>query len=241
MMADMGADVVKVEPPTGDFYRGHLAAQRGEGRNFNFEFENRGKRSISLDLTQPGASEVVKRLAEKADVLITNLIRERVERYDLGFEELRARNPRLVYASISGYGARGPEADKPGFDASSFWAAVRNHGDDRQAGGSANRESRRAGRSHDGADGVGCDPRGVATARSDQTRRSSSMSRSSGSAYGRSLATFSSSSAACPRAHRWIGRSRASSPGTRTGRANDRWLMLVMVNPQRKRSHGTNS
>ncbi len=122
MMADMGADVVKVEPPTGDFYRGHLASQRGEGRNYNFEFENRGKRSISLDLTQPDASEVVKRLCENADVLITNLIRDRVDRFGLGYEELRVRNPRLVYASITGYGARGPEADKPGFDASSFWA-----------------------------------------------------------------------------------------------------------------------
>ena len=122
MMADMGADVVKVEPPTGDFYRGHLASQRGDGRNFNFEFENRGKRSIVLDLTRPGASEVVKRLCEDADVFVTNLVPERVERYALGFEELRSRNQRLVYASITGYGARGPEANKPGFDASSFWA-----------------------------------------------------------------------------------------------------------------------
>lgn len=122
LMADMGAVVVKVEPPTGDFYRGHLAAERGDGRNYNFEFENRGKRSISLDLTQPAASEVVKRLCEGADIFVTNLVRERVARYDLSFDELRQRNPRLVYTSITGYGARGPEADKPGFDASSFWA-----------------------------------------------------------------------------------------------------------------------
>lgn len=122
MMADMGADVVKVEPPTGDFYRGHLAADRGGGRNYNFEFENRGKRSITLDLTQRGASDVVKRLCEDADIFVTNLVRERVARYDLSYDELRQRNPRLVYTSITGYGARGPEADKPGFDASAFWA-----------------------------------------------------------------------------------------------------------------------
>ena len=122
MMADMGADVVKVEPPSGDFYRGHLATDRGGGRNYNFEFENRGKRSITLDLTQPDASEVVKRLCEDADIFVTNLVRQRVARYDLSYDGLRQRNPRLVYTSITGYGARGPEADKPGFDASSFWA-----------------------------------------------------------------------------------------------------------------------
>jgi len=122
MMTDMGADVVKIEPPTGDFYRGHLASSRGTGINYNFELENRGKRSITLDLTRPDASEVVKRLCEDADIFITNLVRERVARYDLGYEEIRERNPRIVYVSISGFGSCGPDADRPGFDASAFWA-----------------------------------------------------------------------------------------------------------------------
>ena len=124
MMADMGADVVKIEPPQGDFYRGYMMATRGNGGvNYNFELENRGKRSITLDLTNPASAEVVKRLCTDADIFITNLVRERFERFGLTYEELREANPRIIYAAITGFGTRGPNADKPGFDASSFWAA----------------------------------------------------------------------------------------------------------------------
>jgi crotonobetainyl-CoA:carnitine CoA-transferase CaiB-like acyl-CoA transferase len=124
MMADMGAEAVKVEPPSGDFYRGYLMSQRGDGEvNYNFELENRGKRSVTVDLGRPGGAEVVLRLCERADVFVTNLVRERFERYGLGFEAVRAASPRIVYAAVTGYGTRGPEANKPGFDASAFWAA----------------------------------------------------------------------------------------------------------------------
>ena len=125
MMADMGADVVKVEPPNGDFYRGYQVHQRGDGdgTNYNFELENRGKRSVTVDLREPAGAEVVLRLCASADVFITNLVPERYERYGLTYDPVRAANPRIVYAAVTGYGTHGPAANKPGFDASAFWAS----------------------------------------------------------------------------------------------------------------------
>ncbi|MEZ4503914.1 MAG: CoA transferase [Dehalococcoidia bacterium] len=124
MMADMGADVIKIEPPQGDFYRGYMMASRGDGdTNFNFELENRGKRSIAIDLGAPRAAELVLRLCAEADVFITNLVRERFERYGLTFEAVRAASPRIIYTAVSGYGSSGALADKAGFDASAFWAS----------------------------------------------------------------------------------------------------------------------
>jgi crotonobetainyl-CoA:carnitine CoA-transferase CaiB-like acyl-CoA transferase len=124
LMADLGADVVKIEPPGGDFFRGYMAHLRAtDGRNYNFELDNRGKRSVTVDLEQPGGNEVVLRLARHADVFITNLTRQRLERYGLTFPALRGVNRRIVYGALSGYGSRGPDADKAGFDAGAFWAA----------------------------------------------------------------------------------------------------------------------
>jgi len=124
MMADMGADVVKIEPPNGDFYRGYQVFQRGNGGvNFNFELENRGKRSVTVDLREHAGAEVVLRLCRDADVFLTNLVPERYERYGLTYDAVREANPRIVYAAVTGYGTRGANANKPGFDASAFWAA----------------------------------------------------------------------------------------------------------------------
>lgn len=122
MMADMGADVVKIEPPNGDFYRGYMQAGNDD-LNYNFELENRGKRSVTLDLRVPAGAEVVKRLCADADIFLTNLVPERYERYGVGYDAIRAANPRIVYAALTGYGTVGPNANKPGFDASAFWAA----------------------------------------------------------------------------------------------------------------------
>ena len=122
MMADMGASVVKVEPPNGDFYRGYMQGP-DDDLNYNFELENRGKRSITVDLRSARGAEVVRRLCRDADVFVTNLVPERFERYGLTFEAVRAANPRIVYAAVTGYGTVGPDANKPGFDASAFWAA----------------------------------------------------------------------------------------------------------------------
>ena len=123
LMADMGAEVIKIEPPNGDTTRG--MQMEGDGiRAFNHSFHalNRGKRSITLDLARPGANEVVLRLASQADVLITNLMTVRLDRYGIDFDTIRARKPNIVFAQLTGWGSMGPGADRPGFDSTAYWA-----------------------------------------------------------------------------------------------------------------------
>jgi crotonobetainyl-CoA:carnitine CoA-transferase CaiB-like acyl-CoA transferase len=126
LMADLGADIIKIEPPGGDAFR-HLSL-RSVGHDFDFatnyafELDNRGKRSITIDLGQPGGAEVVRRLAAGADIFITNLIERRRQQYGLSVQDIEAVNGRLVYVSFSGYGTEGPDADRPGFDYVAFWA-----------------------------------------------------------------------------------------------------------------------
>ncbi|MEZ4552485.1 MAG: CoA transferase [Dehalococcoidia bacterium] len=127
LMADLGADVIKVEPPEGDAYRAfNLGADAigtgGPAVNHAFELDNRGKRSITVSLGQPGAAALVRRLAATADVFITNLLQPRRERYGLTVDEVRAASPRIVYVSFSGYGTEGPDAARAGFDYAAFWA-----------------------------------------------------------------------------------------------------------------------
>jgi crotonobetainyl-CoA:carnitine CoA-transferase CaiB-like acyl-CoA transferase len=126
LMADLGADVIKVEPPGGDVFHGFPI--RSLGYNYDFplnpayELDNRGKRSITVDLEKPGGPELVRKLAADCDVFLTNLVQRRRARYGLAYEDLRAANSRLVYVSFSGYGTRGPDQDRPGFDYAAFWA-----------------------------------------------------------------------------------------------------------------------
>ena len=126
LMADLGADVVKVEPPGGDPFR--FYDQRASGYdhdfalNYAFELDNRGKRSITVDLTREGGPGLVRRLCERADVFLTNLTQPRRERYGLTDEALRAERPSIIYASLTGYGTRGPDSERAGFDYSAFWA-----------------------------------------------------------------------------------------------------------------------
>jgi crotonobetainyl-CoA:carnitine CoA-transferase CaiB-like acyl-CoA transferase len=126
LMADLGAEVIKVEPPGGDAFR-HLDL-RGLGYDYEFqtnvafELDNRGKQSIVVALDRPGGPELVRRLAAGADVFITNLIQSRRERYGLTVDEVCAVNRRLVYVSFSGYGTDTPDAERAGFDYSAFWA-----------------------------------------------------------------------------------------------------------------------
>jgi len=126
LMADLGAEVIKVEPPEGDAFRAYQMSSQGYdyefAGNYAFELDNRGKRSVTVALDKPGGPELVKRLALDADVFITNLVQTRRERYGLTVDDVRAVNPRLVYASFSGYGARGPDRGRPGFDFAAFWA-----------------------------------------------------------------------------------------------------------------------
>ncbi|WP_322795873.1 CoA transferase [Tepidiforma sp.] len=123
LLADLGAEVIKVEPPGGEVMRG-VVPSGGEGQfpfNFLFELENRGKRSITLDLEHPAAPGVLRRLLAAADVFLTNLLPRRLKRFQLEPETLLAEHPRLVVLCITGYGLEGPDADRPGFDFSAFW------------------------------------------------------------------------------------------------------------------------
>jgi crotonobetainyl-CoA:carnitine CoA-transferase CaiB-like acyl-CoA transferase len=123
LMADLGADVIKVEPPGGEVMRGVLnAAGEVPEVNFLFELENRGKRSVIVDLNSARGPEVVHRLLGHADILLTNLIAGRRAKYGLSADEVRARHPRVIHVSVTGYGTSGPDAGRPGFDYSAFWA-----------------------------------------------------------------------------------------------------------------------
>jgi crotonobetainyl-CoA:carnitine CoA-transferase CaiB-like acyl-CoA transferase len=123
LMADLGADVIKIEPPGGEVMRG-VVPSGGDGQppfNFLFELENRGKRSVTVALDAPGGTEVIHRLLANADVFLTNLMAPRLEKYGLTPREVHARNPQVVFVSVTGYGLRGPDAARPGFDFSAFW------------------------------------------------------------------------------------------------------------------------
>jgi crotonobetainyl-CoA:carnitine CoA-transferase CaiB-like acyl-CoA transferase len=125
LLADWGADVIRVERLDGDPYRG-LATQgigtdRG-GVNLSMALANRGKRSIALDLRQAHGLDVLHELLASADVLLTSLRPGALDRLGLGTEAVRERHPHLVYARGHGFGVRGPDADQPGYDSSAFWA-----------------------------------------------------------------------------------------------------------------------
>jgi crotonobetainyl-CoA:carnitine CoA-transferase CaiB-like acyl-CoA transferase len=116
MLADMGADVVKVEKlPGGDDSR-RMVPPAIEGESAAYMMMNRNKRGIALDLKQAGGKEVLKRLLSTADVVIENYRRSTMEKLGFGPEVLKALNPRLVYCEISGFGRSGPLADQGGFD-----------------------------------------------------------------------------------------------------------------------------
>jgi len=113
VLADQGADVIKVEPPPGDILR-HMGGVAGLSPTF--ATVNRSKRSLVLDLKKNGAVEVLHRLIEKADVFVQNSRPGAMERIGIGARQLRERNPRLVYVSISGFGETGPYAHKRVYD-----------------------------------------------------------------------------------------------------------------------------
>ena len=116
LLADMGADVIKVEKlPGGDDTRSYSEPQV-KGESAAFMMLNRGKRGIAVNLKTAGGLEVVKRLLADADVVTENYRKGTLEKLGLGYDVLKALNPRLVYCAISGYGRTGPYADKGGFD-----------------------------------------------------------------------------------------------------------------------------
>jgi crotonobetainyl-CoA:carnitine CoA-transferase CaiB-like acyl-CoA transferase len=115
VLCDWGAEVIKVERPGGDSMR-HLFRDLANELDSNptFEVDNRGKRGVVLDITKPEGREALAKLAAGADVFLTNVRPASLKRYGLDDATLRAANPRLVYAVITGYGLEGPEAHRPG-------------------------------------------------------------------------------------------------------------------------------
>ncbi len=117
MLADHGADVIKVEPPSGDETRLLGPPFTATGDAAYFSSVNRGKRAISLDLSSTAGRSVLERLLEDADVLVENFLPGTTKRWGLDYETLSRRDPRLIYCSISGFGADGPLGGLPGYDA----------------------------------------------------------------------------------------------------------------------------
>lgn len=123
ILADWGADVVKIEPPTGDPGRlfGKMLGVDGDVSP-PFEMDNRGKRSIVLDMTTADGRATARELIRGADVFVTNVRPGALARMGLDFAEVTAHNPRLVYGLITGYGESGPDADRAAYDVAAFWA-----------------------------------------------------------------------------------------------------------------------
>lgn len=113
ILAEFGADVIKIEPPTGDPLRQWRYVH--DGTSVWWAAHARNKRSITLDLRQPEAQEVVRRLVADADIVIENFRPGAMEKWGLGFEALHAINPKLIMLRVSGYGQTGPYRDRPGF------------------------------------------------------------------------------------------------------------------------------
>jgi len=120
MLADYGADVIHIENRvTGDAGRGLKFTALGEipeGRNAYFEINNRGKRSITVDLSKQEGKEIIYRMVKNADVFVHNFRQGVPEKLEMDYETLRGHNPGIIYAAASGYGPRGPEAKEPAFD-----------------------------------------------------------------------------------------------------------------------------
>ena len=126
LLADLGAEVVKVEVPRGEIYRYSTPRTGGYKSDFSeaphFQMDNRGKRSLALDITREAARNALMRVIDGADVVLTNMLPHRQKKYGIDAESLRAQRRALIFASMSGYGPVGPEATQPAFDYTAYWA-----------------------------------------------------------------------------------------------------------------------
>ncbi len=125
VLSDFGADVIKIEPPgLGDPYRNlpNLPGYPASEHNFAWLLENRNKRGLALDLSKPEGQAVLHKLAGEADVFITNYPPQVRAKLGITYDHLAPQNERLIYASFTGYGEKGEEANKPGFDSNAYWA-----------------------------------------------------------------------------------------------------------------------
>lgn len=126
ILADLGATVIKIEPLGGDPMRGmgrppKLEDGPAKAYDYGFDVDNRGKRSVAVDLTRPEGQEVVRRLVSGADIFLCNLLPGRQHKYGLDATTLHRYAPRLVHATLTGYGTEGPEAWRPGYDVTAFF------------------------------------------------------------------------------------------------------------------------
>jgi crotonobetainyl-CoA:carnitine CoA-transferase CaiB-like acyl-CoA transferase len=124
ILADWGADVIKIEPVTGDPLRGLLSSAAGIEIPINppFELDNRGKRSIALNLQTDEARSIIRALIDRADVLVTNVRPRVLEAAGLTYDDVRKSNPRLIYCQMGGYGPDGPNRDRAAYDVGAFWS-----------------------------------------------------------------------------------------------------------------------
>jgi len=124
ILSDFGADVIKLEPPAGDLWRraNQMPPQPVSKDAYPWHLANRNKRGMALDLKSPAARPVVERLVRWADVFILNTPHPARRRLKLEYDDLAHLNPRLIYADLTGFGEKGPDADLPGFDITSYWA-----------------------------------------------------------------------------------------------------------------------
>jgi crotonobetainyl-CoA:carnitine CoA-transferase CaiB-like acyl-CoA transferase len=126
LLADLGAEVIKVEVPWGEIYRHATPRLAGYDSDFPlgapFNMDNRGKRSLTLDLALPQAQESLAKVVDTVDIVITNVLPERLARYGLAPQMLLAKRPELIIASLSGFGTKGERANDPAFDYTAFWA-----------------------------------------------------------------------------------------------------------------------
>jgi formyl-CoA transferase len=124
MLSDFGADVIKVEPPSGDPWRhAHkIPPQPASDDPYQWHLANRNKRSITLDLKSASAQQVVEQLVRWADVLIVNTPHPARKKLKLEYADVAQWNPRLIYADLTGFGEQGPDSGLPGFDLTAYWA-----------------------------------------------------------------------------------------------------------------------
>lgn len=125
-LGDWGAEVIKIEDPkTGDSFRWFLMAVGIDDSKVPvslFGLNNRNKRGMAIDLKQPEGRDIAHKLVEDADIFVSNLPAESLQKLDLDYSRLSAINPRIIYAHASGFGHKGPDVSKPGFDATAYWA-----------------------------------------------------------------------------------------------------------------------
>ena len=122
VMSDFGADVVKVEPLTGDPYRTLLGGVLAEYPNFFWDQDSRNKRSLAIDFTTGEGRDAIDRLIRRSDVVLTNYRPELLARLKLAYDDVRALNEAVIYGQVNSYGLTGPDANRTGFDATAWWA-----------------------------------------------------------------------------------------------------------------------